>query len=89
MLIPGVDAVAAPVFDVRGKLMAVMCVVGRSSGMASDWGEPVVQALDTLRTPAWVADEVALVASHLGQGPGGTPRYEARHGWRLGGPAQP
>ena len=46
MLIPGVDAVAAPVFDVRGKLMAVMCVVGRSSGMASDWGEPVVQALD-------------------------------------------
>ncbi|SOC56659.1 RNA 2',3'-cyclic phosphodiesterase [Ornithinimicrobium cerasi] len=50
---------------------------------------PVVQALDTLRTPAWVADEVALVASHLGQGPGGTPRYEVRHGWRLGGPAQP
>ena len=46
VLIPGVDAVAAPVFDVRGKLMAVMCVVGRSSGMASDWGEPVVQALD-------------------------------------------
>jgi Transcriptional regulator len=46
VLIPGVDAVAAPVFDVRGKLMAVMCVVGRSSGMPSDWGEPVVQALD-------------------------------------------
>ena len=46
MLIPGVDAVAAPVFDVRGKLVAVMCVVGRSSGMPSDWGEPVVQALD-------------------------------------------
>ena len=46
VLIPGVDAVAAPVFDVRGKLMAVMCVVGRASGMPSDWGEPVVQALD-------------------------------------------
>ena len=46
MLIPGVDAVAAPVFDVRGKLVAVMCVVSRSSGMPCDWGEPVVQALD-------------------------------------------
>ena len=46
MLIPGVDAVAAPVFDVRGKLVAAMCVVGRSSGMPSEWGEPVVQALD-------------------------------------------
>ena len=46
VLIPGVDAVAAPVFDVRGKLVAVMCVVGRSSGMPCDWGEPVVQALD-------------------------------------------
>ena len=42
-LIPGVDAVAAPVFDVRGKLVAVMCVVGRSSGMLSDWGGPVVR----------------------------------------------
>jgi DNA-binding IclR family transcriptional regulator len=46
VLIPGVDAVAAPVFDVRGKLVAVMCVVGRSSGMRKDWDEPVVQALD-------------------------------------------
>jgi len=46
VLIPGVDAVAAPVFDVRGKLVAVMCVVGRSSGMRNDWDEPVVQALD-------------------------------------------
>jgi len=46
VLIPGVDAVAAPVFDVRGKLLAVICVVGRSNGMSNDWGEPVVQALD-------------------------------------------
>lgn len=46
---------------------------------------PLVQALDTLRTPAWVADEVSLVASWLGQGPGGTPRYEVRHTWRLEG----
>jgi DNA-binding IclR family transcriptional regulator len=45
-LIPGVDAVAAPVFDVRGKLVAVMCVVGRSSGTLCNWGGPVVRALD-------------------------------------------
>ena len=45
-LIPGVDAVAAPVFDVRGKLVAVMCVVGRSSGTLCDWDGPVVRALD-------------------------------------------
>lgn len=43
----------------------------------------LLQALDTLRTPAWTADEVALVASFLGQGPGGTPRYEVRHTLRL------
>jgi DNA-binding IclR family transcriptional regulator len=45
-LIPGVDAVAAPVFDVRGKLVAVMCVVGRSSGTLCDWDGPVARALD-------------------------------------------
>jgi DNA-binding IclR family transcriptional regulator len=45
-LIPGVDAVAAPVFDVRGKLVAVMCVVGRSSGALCNWDGPVMRALD-------------------------------------------
>ena len=51
MLIPGVDAVAAPVFDGRGKLVAVICVVGRSNGMPNDWGEPVVLAAS--RNPSW------------------------------------
>lgn len=44
----------------------------------------LLQALDTLRTDAWLADEVSLVRSHLGQGPRGTPRYEVRHTWRVG-----
>lgn len=44
----------------------------------------LVQALDTLATPTWTADEVHLVRSHLGQGPAGTPRYEVRHTWELG-----
>jgi DNA-binding IclR family transcriptional regulator len=28
-MLPGVDAMAAPVFDYRGKLAAVICAVGR------------------------------------------------------------
>ncbi len=44
----------------------------------------VLQALDTLRTPTWRADEVVLVASWLGQGPRGTPRHEVRHTWSVG-----
>ena len=31
--------------------------------------------LDTFGSSPWVADELALVRSELGQGPGGTPRY--------------
>jgi len=45
-LLPGVDAVAAPVFDVRGKLAAVICVVGRSGGTLCSWEGPVARALD-------------------------------------------
>jgi DNA-binding IclR family transcriptional regulator len=46
VLIPGVDAIAAPVFDMRGKLVAVICVVGRSSGVPGDRSQPLVRALD-------------------------------------------
>jgi DNA-binding IclR family transcriptional regulator len=45
-LLPGVDAMAAPVFDVRGKLVAVMCVVGRSGSTLCSWDGPVARALD-------------------------------------------
>lgn len=37
-----------------------------------------VQALDTYRSAPFEVTEIALVASYLGQGPGGRPRYEAR-----------
>lgn len=47
----------------------------------------LLQSLDTLHTPVWRVDEVALVASFLGQGPGGTPRYDVRHRWVVGEPA--
>jgi DNA-binding IclR family transcriptional regulator len=32
-LMPGVDAMAAPVFDYRGELIAAVCAVGRFEGM--------------------------------------------------------
>ena len=44
-LLPGVDALAAPVFDYRDKLVAVICVVGRAASMNSRWDGPVVRSL--------------------------------------------
>jgi len=35
-----------------------------------------IRALDALEGPAWVADHVTLVESHLGEGRGRRPRYE-------------
>jgi 2'-5' RNA ligase len=35
-----------------------------------------LRTLDRYAGPSWSADEVALIASHLGEGPGGRPRYE-------------
>ncbi|HEY1134139.1 MAG TPA: RNA 2',3'-cyclic phosphodiesterase [Nocardioides sp.] len=38
----------------------------------SDW----VKLLDAYAGPTWTVDEVAVVASYLGEGPGGRPRHE-------------
>ena len=38
----------------------------------SNW----VRLLENYAGPAWTADTVALIASHLGEGHGGRPRYE-------------
>lgn len=35
-----------------------------------------VRLLDAYRGPVWTVDTVTLVESHLGEGPGGRPRYE-------------
>ncbi|WP_256842617.1 RNA 2',3'-cyclic phosphodiesterase [Ornithinimicrobium cryptoxanthini] len=43
-----------------------------------------VQALDAYESVEFVVDEVALVQSHLGEGPGRSPRYEVRHTFSLG-----
>jgi 2'-5' RNA ligase len=35
-----------------------------------------VRLLDAYRGPTWTVDRITLLASHLGQGPRGRPRYE-------------
>jgi RNA 2',3'-cyclic 3'-phosphodiesterase len=52
-------------------------------------GRPVeatrwLRVLDAYRGPVWRAEEVALVASHLGEGPRNRPRYEVLETFRLG-----
>lgn len=44
-----------------------------------------VRLLDGYRGPAWRADRVALVASYLGEGPRGRPRYETVQEFALSG----
>ena len=44
-LLPGVDAIAAPVFDSRAKLVAVICAVGRLGSMSTRWNGSVSQAI--------------------------------------------
>jgi RNA 2',3'-cyclic 3'-phosphodiesterase len=47
---------------------------------ASNW----VRLLDGYRGPEWTADRMTLIASHLGEGPRGRPRYEAVEEFPLG-----
>ena len=42
-----------------------------------------VRLLDGYRGPPWTVDTVTLVASYLGQGPRGRPRYESVEEFRL------
>ncbi len=43
-----------------------------------------VRLLDAYAGPPWTADRFTLVASHLGEGPRGRPRYEVVEEFRLG-----
>jgi 2'-5' RNA ligase len=61
-------------------------------------GRPVetsswVRLLDTYRGPEWTVEEIALVASHLGEGPRKRPRHEVLETFSLGpagsGPGRP
>jgi 2'-5' RNA ligase len=56
---------------------------------ATSW----VRVLDAYSGPQWTIDELALVASHLGEGPRRRPRYEVVETFTIGrpgsGPAPP
>ena len=43
-----------------------------------------LRVLGGYRGPTWLAEEVTLVASHLGEGPRGRPRYEPVESFTLG-----
>lgn len=67
---------------VDGKRFRPHLTLGRLSrpGEVSDW----VRLLDAYAGPEWVADRLTLVASHLGEGPRGRPRYEVVEELELG-----
>jgi 2'-5' RNA ligase len=44
-----------------------------------------LRVLDAYRGPDWLVEEVALVGSHLGEGPRGRPRHEVVATFPLGG----
>jgi DNA-binding IclR family transcriptional regulator len=44
-MLPGVDAIAAPVFDYRDGLVAVICVVARAQANITGWDGTAVRAL--------------------------------------------
>ncbi len=62
-LLPGVDAIAAPVFDYRDNLVAVVCVVARADAQITGWDGSAVRAL---------TDMAAQLSARLGsvEGPG-------------------
>jgi 2'-5' RNA ligase len=49
----------------------------------SNW----VRLLDAYAGPAWTVDELALIESHLGEGPRRRPRYEVLETFPLGRPS--
>ena len=71
-LFPGVDAIAAPVFDYRNNLVAVVCVVARSEAQITGWDGSAVRAL---------TDVAAQLSARFGfTGADGKPSQPTRGG---------
>lgn len=83
-LATGVRAAAARAgIAVDGQRFKPHVTLGRRRvpGEVSHW----VRLLDGYAGPTWTADRVALVQSHLGEGPRGRPRYVVVDEFALGG----
>ena len=77
-LLPGVDAIAAPVFDSRARLVAVVCAVGHAGRMSTRWNGPVAHAV------AATAERLSRQLGHVEMngaqpGAGDTARTTAPH----------
>jgi DNA-binding IclR family transcriptional regulator len=60
-LVPGIDALAAPVFNFTNKLVAVACVVARSEARITGWNGSAVRALT--ETAAEISARLGFVDS--------------------------
>ena len=69
-----------PVEGKRFRPHVTLARLGRPEEV-SNW----VRLLDAYAGPPWTVDRLTLVASHLGEGPRGRPRYEVVEELRLGG----
>ena len=56
-IIPGIDAIAAPVFDFADNLVAVICVVAKAEAKITGWNGSAVRALN---------EAAAQISSRLG-----------------------
>ena len=72
----------APVDGARFRPHVTLARLGRPQEV-SRW----VRLLDAYAGPRWAADEVTVVASHLGEGPRGRPRHQELARLPVGGPA--
>jgi DNA-binding IclR family transcriptional regulator len=70
-LVPGIDALAAPVFDFTNKLVAVVCVVARSEAKITGWNGSAVRAL------AETASEISARLGFVDGGVSPNPEYQA------------
>lgn len=68
----------------EGRAFRPHLTVARNGSPGGQSAGRVLQSLDTYQSSPWYADTIVLMASTLGAGPGGTPRYDLRHEWRLG-----
>ncbi len=68
----------------EGRAFRPHVTVARSRTPGGQAAGRLLQSIDTYRSPAWRVETVSLIQSCLGDGPGGSPRYDVLHEWVLG-----